>query len=301
MTQENVENRKNNKIMPIIIILMAVIIIVLTWLLFTTRAKVDYVFLEKTEIERKNFDLQLELDSILFDYNTVKNEYDSVIHEKDSIILANAEEIQKLISSQADYRRIKKQLDHLRRVTQSYVLQIDSLHQANAILKEENVRIQGNFEREAQKTQALSRDKEVLTEKVEMASSLKAYQATALGIRVRGGDKEEITDRARRTDRIKVCFTISENPIVKEGKKNLFARIAAPDNSILTVGDGDEYAFELNGDLVQYSIKKEINYKRKAETICLYWDKTTNFASGTYNISLFIDDYEIGQTSLELR
>lgn len=283
-----------------IIVFLFLIIVVLVWQLLVTRSKVDYIFIEKTEIEKKNYDLQIELDSIIEEYNIVKNEYDSVIHEKDSIILANAEEIQKLISSQADYRKIRKQLDQLRKITQSYVIQIDSLHRENAVLKDENVRIQKNFEKAKQETEVLSQDKEALKEQVELASTLKAYQAFAQGIRMKG-EKEELTDKARRTEKIKVCFTISENLVAPPGPKTVYVRIAGPDNVILIKGSGDEYSFESKGQLLQYSVKKQITYRNKAEVICMYWDRTEEFKPGSYSISMFIDGYEIGQTGLELR
>jgi len=292
--------KKNRNLYLGIIIFLFLVIIVLVWQLLVTRAKVDYIFVEKTEVEKKNFDMQVELDSIVKGYNAVKNQYDSVIVEKDSVIQANAQEIQKLIASQADYRKIKKQLDHLRNITQNYVLQIDSLYKANVVLKDENVRIQGNYEKAKEETKVLAKDKEELKTKVEMASTLKAYQSFAQAIRMKG-EKEELTDKARRAQKIKVCFTISENLIVPAGPKYVYARIAGPDNIILVQGKGDEYSFDNKGSKLQYSIKKQINYRNKAETVCLYWDKTADFVPGTYNISLFADDYEIGSTVLELK
>jgi len=282
------------------IIVLLIVIAVLTWQLVVNKTTVKEVTAENLDVKIKNEGLLFELDSILVEYSIVKSEYDSVLVEKDSIIMANAEEIKKLLASQADYKKIRKQLDHLRNITQSYVLQIDSLHQVNAVLKDENVRVQANFEKAKEQSKILEKDKEQLTEKVEKASTLKAYQSTAQAIRIKSG-KEEITDKARRTEKIKIIFTLSENLIVTPGPKNVYARIAGPDNIILTPGKGDEYAFENNGQMIQYSVKKQINYRNKAEHIQLYWDNTSDFAPGVYNISLFIDNYEIGQTVLEIK
>jgi len=297
---ENQKSNKSNKIYIGLIIFLFLTNIVLVWQLMVTRSKVDYIFIEKTEVEKKNFDLQQELDSIVGEYNIVKNEYDSVIVEKDSIILANAEQIQKLISSQADYRKIRKQLDRLRDITQNYVLQIDSLYKANVVLKDENVRIQMNYDKEKKEKEGLAQDKEDLKAKVEKASTLKAYQSFAQAIRMKG-TKEELTDKARRAEKIKICFTLSENLIVPAGQKNVYARIAGPDNVILIKGSGNDNAFEYKGELIQYSIKKQITYNNKAENVCLYWEKTAELLPGSYNISLFIDNYEIGQTAIELK
>ena len=73
------------------------------------------------EVENKNFELQSELDSLLAEHNRIKEQYGELsdqLSEKDSIIMANAAEIEKMINSQADYNRIKKQLERLQNISQ---------------------------------------------------------------------------------------------------------------------------------------------------------------------------------------
>jgi peptidoglycan hydrolase CwlO-like protein len=89
-----------------------------------------------TEVETKNVELQSELDALLAEHERIKEQYGELseqLSEKDSIIMAGAAEIEKLINSQADYNRIKKQLARLQNISQEYVKEMDKLYQENHI------------------------------------------------------------------------------------------------------------------------------------------------------------------------
>lgn len=301
----DVNASKKENIYRIIIIFQLIIIAVLVWLLISARTRVQTVLIEKKEVTA---DLQHELDSLLKEHNSIKKEYGTLseqLKSKDSAIAAQAAEIQKLIASQADYRQVKRKLDYLRGITQGYVRQIDSLFRVNQELREENVKITKKYVAEQNKTKTLAQEKDVLTEKVEIASMLKAYNLNAVGVRKKGREgKEEITDKARRVERIKICFTLSQNLITQGGEKVIYCRITRPDNQVLAKGKGDIYSFMFNGEMIQYSIKKVIDYKNKEMDVCMYWDKADPdipAMTGKYNVAVFVDGYEIGQTSFEIK
>jgi len=291
----------------IIIGILLLVIAVLLWQLITARVKVHTIIVEKTETAQKNTMLQSELDSLLMQHELIKDEYGELadqLNSKDSVIKANAEEIQKLIAQQADYWRIKRKLNYLRSITQGYVNQIDSLFTVNSLLKEENQEIKKSFNQEKQKNTELSQEKDQLSQQVNIASALKAYNVVATGIRMRaGGKKEEVTFNANKVESIKICFTLSENLILPPGKKTIYIRIARPDNMILVKGNDDIYSFIHNGQRIQYSLKKDIEYQNKAMNICMTWEKKDHKQAamkGTYSVTVFADDYEIGGTSFIL-
>ncbi len=302
---DSIEKKSKKSRNRIIIIILILIIIVLSWLLFQSLSKVNTITVEK---KQTTTELKSELDSLLTEHKLIKMEYGDISNQltsKDSVIQAKAEEIKKLISSQADYRRIKRKLDYLRGITQGYVMQIDSLFTVNKELKEENIKITKKYKSEQGKTVELVKEKEVLTEKVEIASMLKAYNISAKGVRLKGRkQKEQETDKASRIEKIKLCFTISQNLLAEGGEKVVYIRITRPDNMILSKGKNNIYSFMFNGEMLQYSVKKVINYKNQSVNICMYWDKQNKDVSammGKYNIAIFVDGYEIGQTSLELK
>lgn len=118
----------------------------------------------------------------------------------------------------------------------------------------------------------------------------------------RGVDKEKNTDKAARTDKIKVCFTVSENKLVSSGYKRFFVRIARPDNVILTRGPA--YTFQFLGQTLQFSAMETLNYEGDAADICTYFERPpdgSDLPKGKYYVNIFTEDREIGQTSFELK
>ncbi len=300
---ETTTTKTSEKTYKIIIGILILIIAVLTWQVIVTKTKVHTFTVEKDKAVTQNAELQHELDSLLKEHELIKTEFGAIsgkLAEKDSIILAKADEIQKLIATQADYSRIKKKLDYLRGITQGYVSQIDSLYRVNKTLKDENVKIKDDYSKEVTKTTELTKDKDKLSEKVSMASSLKAYNIKGIPVRFRsGGKKEEIEEKAKKTDRIKVSFTLSENLIIQSGDKSVYVRIARPDDQILTPGESS--TFEYGGSQIQYSVKKDIDYENKAIEVTMYWDKTAEFTAGTYVVSVFTDGMLIGESQFLMK
>jgi hypothetical protein len=302
MNDMNVNKKGQSKAWILIVILIAALAL-LAWLYLSTRSRLGGLLEEK---EMQRVEQQHELDSLIAEHNNIKLEYGSFsdsLAVKDSIIQANAIEIRKLLDTQYEFYKVKKKLEKLRFISQGYLKQIDSLYTVNKELKEENQEIRSSYQKEQQKTSTLQKDKEALNEKVTMAAVLKAYKITAAGVRG-NGDKERATDKAKRVEKVKVCFTLGENPLLSAGAKNVYIRIARPDKMILSQGKGDDYSFSYKGEIMQYTMRSTVNYQNLAMDVCAYWiNRSTkeNLPDGTYVVSVYADDFEIGQTSFELR
>jgi len=297
------EQRKKNSPLIIVIAVLIAALALLAWLYLSTRSRLGTMLREK---ESQRVGLQHELDSLINEHNTIKLEYGTLadsLASKDSIIQANAVEIRKLLDTQYEFYKVKKKLDRLRSISQGYLKQMDSLYTVNRELREENEQIRSSYQKEQQRSTSLEKDKEALTEKVNNAAVMRAYKIVGQG--VRGiGDKERPTDKAKRVEKVKVCFTLGENPLLSAGRKDVYVRVARPDKTILAKGKGDEYSFQYKGEILQYSIKETVNYQNKAIDLCLYWiNRSTkdDLLPGIYVITVYSDDYEIGQTSFELK
>lgn len=294
-TSQPANSRRERRYQAIILLLSLVIIGLIIALM--QQNKQSGVKIEQKV--KENLTLQTELDSLMKEHGVIKMEYgeltDSLL-SKDSLIQANAEEIKKLIASQADYYRIRKKLDLLRKTTQGYLNQIDSLYTANRKLTEENVILTEKFEKQVSISQELEKSKVELEGKVSQAAILKAYNIVSEGLRIRGEDNESVTYKARRVDAVRVCFTLSENPVAQPGPRNIYVRIARPDNVIITRGKDDAFTFEHEGQKLNFSMKQEVNYQNKAMNVCLTWEKQSDEPAmkGTYNVYIFTDGYEIG-------
>jgi hypothetical protein len=297
--------KKSGKMMfiALLIILALATVGLLIWN-FSMKSDMKELLFEK-ELQRT--ELQKELDSLMFEHEQIKFEYGTLsdsLFLKDSIIQANAQEIRKLLDTQWEYYKVKRKLDLLQKVSQGYVRQMDSLYTVNRMLTEENQEIRQDLQQTRREYEQVNKDKKVLNEKVEQASILQVYALKATGIRDRGSSKEKETDKANRVDKIRVCFTISENKIVEPGTKEIFVRIARPDKLILTKDRTDDYTFLYQGERIQYSIKKLIDYQGSTMNLCLYWDKgykEKEIMNGTYHVEIFYENEVIGHSAFILK
>ena len=291
---------KKHKTLNIILGLVALIAICFS--LFYTRDKV----VEIQSVQQQHFLLQNELDSILQEYEAIKKEYGELneqLFERDSAILAQAAEIKALIASQADYRRIKRKLELLQDQGKQYVHTLDSLYTVNRELTAENQEIRKEVIRLHSEQRTLSEEKEVLVEKVNVASKVSAYGFSINGITLKsGGKKEEVTTKARRVEQFRVVFTLADNPLAQAGELNLYCRISLPDGRILALGTGDAYSFLNDGKRLQYTIKTTVNYNTKSKQVIMVWNLRDKDSAvpGEYTAQLFTDTDFLGEASVVL-
>ncbi len=293
--------RRNEMIYRIALLILGVFVILLAVLWLTNRQTLQEVTLERETTLALNRELQFELDSVLDEYYQVRMEYDSILHEQDSIIQANAREIQSLLARQADYYRIRRQLNLLRDITQNYVREIDSLHTVTQVLTAENIQMREEIRQVQRRTTELTQDKAVLETKVEEASVLRAYQVEAMPFRLRGRGREDETDRAGRVEQVRVCFLIGENPIIQPDEYSIYMRIANPRGNVLRVSDDLAHSFVHGTDTLQYSVKDSFHYENRQLNKCLTWQRVEEFEPGRYEVSLYTDRFYLGGTAFELR
>lgn len=283
--------------------ILLVIIAVMAWMMLNTHTKVATLVKEKN---LQSIELEAELDSLMQEHERVKSVYGTLsdsLSNKDSIILANAAEIKTLLGTKYEYFKVKRKLELLRKISQGYVHQIDSLFTVNAELKDENNQIKSVYKEELSKNEELNKDKQKLTDKMNSAAVLKAYKITALPLKVRGSDKVRDTDKASRADKIRVCFTLSENKLVSPGRRSVYLRIARPDKVILSHGRSDEYSFTAQGETLQYSTMEAVEYDGTSSDICLNYNISgkAELPKGTYIVTIYADEREIGQSSFVLK
>jgi len=297
------ENKRSRSIIYIILLVIFLILLAITgYLYFDKTEEVKDLQAEKEQIRN---DLQSELEELMQEHNQVKDAYGQLsdtLDSRDSVIQANAKEIKNLLNYKWEYFQIKKKLDRLRVTAQKYVRQMDSLYTVNRELTEENERIRESFRTEQNKNIKLQEQTEELQDIVEDASVLRAYNIESVGIRQRGSRQKE-TDKARRTDRVRVCFTVGENSLVEKGIKPVYIRISRPDDAILMIDESDDYSFDHKGEKLQYSIRREIRYDGEAVDVCAYWNKgrtDEDAMEGKYHVHIYMDGEKIGESAFEL-
>lgn len=301
MTGESKNNNNSKRIMTIVVSVLIIALIALIIYMFSNKSYYNQL-LEEKEIQR--IELQSELDSLMVEHDKIKVEYGALsdsLSAKDSIILANAEEIKKLLDTKYEYTLVKRKLNKLREVSKGYLRQMDSLYTLNRALTIENNEMKKEVAREKERSNQLQKDKIKVEDQITKAAVLKAYNITATPVRTKGGGKEEATNKKSRVERIKISFTLGENKLIAAGNKTIYVRIADPSENIICKSRSDEYSFRFSGQILQFTMKEIVDYDGSAKPVSIYWTtEGDKMKSGSYNVTIYSEDSIIGYAAFTI-
>ncbi len=254
---------------------------------------------EGLEMERQQ--LELDLQKMSFSYDTLKTENSYMMAE----MAAQRTEIEDLLKKVKDKNwsvsKLKKEAGTLRSIMKGYIVTIDSLNQLNQNLMAENTELTQRVNTvEGENTDLLQRQENmeglIATGKVLQTTSL-----AATAIRLTSGGNQRETSRAGKTEMIKACFTLMENPIAKPGEKNLYMRIVAPNGTILPNKDGVA-SIELKEEGVQnYSVSRTIDYNNQRMDVCVFYTVQGELEKGDYKMFIYEDGSKVGTIDLGLK
>lgn len=204
--------------------------------------------------------------------------------EKTERLLA---ELKRTKSSDArEIARLKRELATVRAVLRSYVIQIDSLNQANGRLTAENTRVKGQYEEATRQIEGLNTEKASLSEQVAIASQLDAN-----GIQMHLLNKNnKAKDKISKARTIQVSFNIAKNVTAKTGMKTVYVRIMSPAGNI--IGGGVSFPYE--NKTLAGTMKRTIEYNGGETAVSLYVPVSQTLSAGTYQVSVFADGNMIG-------
>jgi len=251
------------------------------------------------QLNEEKDSIEKNLNNLYVDYNNLESNNDSINKE----LSVERGKIQGLLDQMKkekyiNYQKIKdyqKELGTLRSVMKSYIQQIDSLNTLNQALIAENVKVKEESGMTKMANQELTQKNEELSTKVQKGSVIKARNVVATTINTRG---KEVT-RARRIDKIKVCFTVIENDIAQPGLRDAYIRITGPDKYVLA--KSETYLFDFQGEKVVFSAKREIDYQNKDIDLCIFYDNKGDLVSGSYDVNVFMDGMLIGTTQFSIK
>lgn len=248
--------------------------------------------LEKQEMatQYRDFDLQYEQlqstlknDSLIAQIEEERRKTQQLLEELENTKATDAAEI----------KRLKAEIASLRKVLQSYIMQVDSLNRINQSLNEENMQIKEQISVANTQISNLSSERNQLKDKVNIAAQL---DATGFWVTPKNKRSKD-TDKVKDVKKLTFGFTIVKNVTATNGQRIVYARILKPDNSVL----GGKGTFTYEGTSVEYTEKKYIDYTGEELKVTMYSDITEYLEAGTYKIFIFCDNQMIGQTSFTLK
>ncbi len=288
--------KKSRSGLIFLLFLLLILLGVVTWLYVNQRNTTEEI---QTVLTAEKDSLQTHLEQL-------KAEYDELMTDNDSInnqLNQEKKKIDKLIAElkttkATNFTKIKQleaELGTLRDVAQSYVRQIDSLNTMNQALVAENIKVKNEITVAATTNKELEEKNKDLTGKVEYASVLRTENLNAMPINKRGKENNKIN----KIEKIKIDFTIKENVLAKQGERDIFVRIAGPDDYILAKSEEDLFEFE--GKQIVFSAMRPVDFVGKDLDVTIFWDNNGALIPGKYEVYIFGDGAEIGTTTFDIQ
>jgi succinate dehydrogenase flavin-adding protein (antitoxin of CptAB toxin-antitoxin module) len=135
-----------------------------------------------------------------------------------------------------------------------------------------------------------------LSEKVTMASALRAENISVNALNSRGKEREGGSYKARRIDKLKVSFAIAPNAVARQDRKEIFMRILDPNGAVLSDMATGSGAFVHNGREMIYSSKEAVNFNNSRQTVdIMYGRGGVPLKDGKYTVELYSEGFKIGQ------
>lgn len=272
-------------------IILGVLLIFLIFMYFDQRSKRMEM---ETNLTEEKDSLANELRKMVASYDTMRTSNDTLNAGLDR----ERARIVKLLSlNESNSQLIKKyrnEINTMRDIMKSYIVQIDSLNSRNKLLSAENTEIRGQMDEIRNENTELSKTREELSSKVEVASVIMATNINATSLNKNGKE----TKRLNLLDKLRVCFILRANAIAQAGTKDVYLRILRPDSLVITTSADN--LFQYKGNQLVYSAMRQVDYNNEDIEMCIFVDNTGDFVPGNYKAELYMENNIIGQTTFAL-
>jgi hypothetical protein len=287
---------KNHRSTIIIALLLIIIIIQgVKWYLDSQEIKAKDQKIESTEQElastmqrmteiKNELDLKIaevqKLGGDVSDLQTAKAEIETELKRTKR---ANGKVIKDLKDKVEGYELLLKNKDE----------EIEKLKSVNKELLTENKSLKTEKNQLGDSINQLSQTKEELATKVAIASQLKVENIKIVAVNERGKERDS-PFKNKQISKLKVDFNIAENNVAPiEGKKILIRVIDENGQVIFDVARGSG-TFITAGKEEFYTAAQEILFDNTKQKLTFLYEKGSEYASGTYTLEVYTDDYKMG-------
>ena len=264
------------------------------------------LYTEKKE-EEKVF--VTEKQQLMNDYSSIRDQYNEAIaasEAKDQDLIEARDRIQGLMDSLKVSQKsvnslwsYKKRFLALQEEKEELLAENDRLKVENEYLATSLDSTQVQLAERTVFTDSLLIQNTELATVVNDASALQTVGLKGMGVIERRSGRQIPTERAGRSDKIKICFIVAKNTIADAGDKELYVQVIDPKNNVL--GANEQIQFE--DQVLNYSLISRFNYENRNLNICEYiaQSEDTDFEKGRYQINVFNDKELISTSEFTLK
>jgi hypothetical protein len=239
--------------------------------------------------------LEGELTELQGQFGAIRTHNDSLM----TLASEQQERITRLLAIQADntqrIRTFQRELETLREVLRSYIVQVDSLNQSNIALRAQTSELTRNLETERRQNERLTQTTTQLTSTVQRAQVLTASNITVTGLNNRGN----ATPRVRNVERLQTCFVVRENQVANASDRTIYIVIRSGNRQISNTAGNTFQTHE--GEQVVYTDRRTITYENADIEVCIFTVNNGRLTEGNYTVMIYCDGFLIGSSSFDLR
>lgn len=295
---------------------LIVIIVILTLLNgyfalnnFINKRKNKILQAKKTETDSLYAQVTAELALAAAALDSLKGKnriLDSLIAIREKELAETKKQIEELLRKNQltliDLSQVRKLVRELYDEHQKHIQHIHKLQEKNRLLAQENDSLHADLLAEKAITKLLTEEKAALSKKAFLGSLIKPVNITGIGVKI-NGNKEHETSVARKAEKLKICFDITQSIAAEPGQNEIHIRIINPLGSTLAIssqGSGTLTDAQ-SGETVPFTTSAIFHHDNTPKTICSYWQQNTAYGKGTYRIMLYHRGYLVGEGTFLLR
>jgi FtsZ-binding cell division protein ZapB len=292
------EKKTNTGVLYGVIGLLAVVLLVAVYMLVDLKKDFDAT---SSELQQNKIFFAQERDSLEGELHKIYMSYDSLETDNERIqqeLAIQQEKIERLIRIQADdaykIKMYKREMETLRSVLRSYIVQIDSLNSKNQELMAENVQLKRTERQLQTEKEQLQTEKTQLEEIKDLASSLQASDIYVEPI----NENNRPRNRIKSIHKIRTDFVIRANPVVPPGDKTIYLKLIRPDG--VTLGSPEMEVIQINGEDIPVSASRTVSYENTDLPVSVFWTNNGELVPGEYQVELYAEGKNIGNSMFEL-
>jgi hypothetical protein len=268
------------------------VIVILSLLLVSSLA---YIFKLSNQVDLssvKTVNLITEKDKVIANLNALKEIYDQAIAENTTISADLIAEREKVVQLLNDVSKSNGSIEALSKYKTRYVglegkmqtmmVQVADLTKKNTTLSTQIDSTKTVINSQNETNAALKGQNSEMNSKIESASRLTILNVKGTALTIKSSGKQLETEKASKTDAIKITFTIPENKLAKVGDRDFYVQVIDAGNNVL----GEKKSITFDGKLLYYSylatIKFDNNTIENSQTI-----NGKDFMKGNYKINIF--------------
>lgn len=132
-----------------------------------------------------------------------------------------------------------------------------------------------------------------LTNKVTLASALKAVNVEVVAVADNGKERRGGTYKASRIDRLKVGFLLLANPLASATSKDVYVRILDANGAVVSEsGIGGVMLFD--GHELGYSTRQTVPFDGEDQRVDVLFRREAPYKPGTYTVELYAEGFRMG-------